>query len=470
MNATLKFSGISLFLVLASLQTSLYAQNAGQADKEEGGQYPATLNNASNPCITPQQYVIIEKRIADNVKLLKPDNSHHKTTSTLFSWPLQPAAGLTDCSYYYIGNYVDEDPTAGIKDYNCGTVSYDGHHGTDICTGPYPFLKMDNNMVNVIAGAPGTIVDKQDGHFDKNCAMNTDTANYIIIQHADGSVALYWHMKKFSLTSKIVGQTVAAGEFLGVVGSSGSSTAPHLHFEVWSTTLSASIKDPWAGSCNSLGGATWWAAQKPYTEPALLRAQVNSILVVLPTCPATESPNEDSCFAPGATAKFYFFLRNETIGDTVYERIVNPGGSTFTSWTHNSITNYLASYWYFNKLLPTTPGIYTYETKYNGTTCTKNFMVNCSVLGLPTVTETSEAEVYPNPANNSVTVALRDIDNGTYCLAFKNLLGQVVLKNVLLVQNNNGQKSIDISALANGIYFVTIESKQTRIVRKIVKQ
>jgi murein DD-endopeptidase MepM/ murein hydrolase activator NlpD len=81
---------------------------------------------------------------------------------------------------------------------------------------------MDNNLVEVIAAAPGTILAVHDGEFDRNCTSNSLTANYIMIQHADGSQALYWHMKNVSVTTKTVGQTVTAGEHLGVVGSSGS--------------------------------------------------------------------------------------------------------------------------------------------------------------------------------------------------------------------------------------------------------
>ena len=463
------FTAIAVSLLAVSGNS--FAQNAPLAEHEEGGQYPLTANDAAHPCITPQQYEIIEKRVAENIRALKLDQKPMKTTSTLFAWPLRAAAGLADCSYYYIGNYVDEDLTSpGIKDYHCGTVTYDGHRGTDICTAPYPFLKMDNNQVEAIAAAPGTIVDKQEGHFDKNCAMNSDTANYIIIQHADGSCALYWHFKKNSVTTKLIGQTVALGEYLGVAGSSGSSTAPHLHFEVWSSTLSSSLKDPWAGTCNSMGGATWWTAQKPYTEHALLKAQVNKILAVLPGCDTTETPNEDSCFTAGSTAKFYFFLRNETIGDTVHERIANPGGSTFTSWTHNSIANYIASYWYFNKVLPATPGIYTYETVYNGTTCTKTFMVECGLLGTAPVAEQSQVTVFPNPAGNAVTISANDLENGNYQLCLRNVVGQVAYNTSLAVDHNNLEQTISLAGLPDGVWIVSIESEKIRIVKKIIKE
>jgi murein DD-endopeptidase MepM/ murein hydrolase activator NlpD len=462
---------LSMLIVSIAISAQLFAQNPGIVEEEHGGEYLPGRNDAVHPCISAEQYAAIEKDIARNIKMLHLDKGERKTTATLFSWPLQAASGLSDCGYYYIGNYVDEDPTSpAIKDYNCGSVTYDGHRGTDICTGPYPFLKMDNNQVNVIAAAPGTIIQKYDGYFDKNCAMNSDTANSLIIQHGDGSVALYWHMKKNSLTTKIVGQTVAAGEFLGVVGSSGSSTAPHLHFEVWSTTLSASIKDPWAGTCNALGGVTWWAAQKPYTEPALLHAQVNKILVVLPACPATESPNADSCFDPGATAKFYFFLRNETPGDTVFERIINPGGTTFTSWTHNCTTSYLASYWYFNKVLPTTPGIYTYETKYRGITCNSTFMINCAVLGTATVNNFQQTTVYPNPADNMLNIEVSDAENGRYQITLRNIVGQIVLSDKTDIVNNTFQKNYSTSMLADGVYFLNLESDNSRIVKKIVIQ
>ena len=53
--------------------------------------------------------------------------------------------------------------------------------------------------------------------------------NCIIIDHGGGVATLYGHMS--SLVAKN-GQTVAAGETIGKVGSTGNSTGNHLHFEV----------------------------------------------------------------------------------------------------------------------------------------------------------------------------------------------------------------------------------------------
>jgi murein DD-endopeptidase MepM/ murein hydrolase activator NlpD len=51
------------------------------------------------------------------------------------------------------------------------------------------------------------------------------------VRDSDGLTALYGHLKKGSVAVS-VGQQVSAGAILGVVGSSGCSTAPHLHFEL----------------------------------------------------------------------------------------------------------------------------------------------------------------------------------------------------------------------------------------------
>jgi murein DD-endopeptidase MepM/ murein hydrolase activator NlpD len=56
--------------------------------------------------------------------------------------------------------------------------------------------------------------------------------NNIVIQHADGSRAGYWHLKHNSALVN-VGDTVKKGQIIGLAGKTGYAFVPHLHFIVW---------------------------------------------------------------------------------------------------------------------------------------------------------------------------------------------------------------------------------------------
>lgn len=56
--------------------------------------------------------------------------------------------------------------------------------------------------------------------------------NNIVIQHADGSRAGYWHLQKDGALVN-AGDTVQQGQVIGLSGKTGYAALPHLHFLVW---------------------------------------------------------------------------------------------------------------------------------------------------------------------------------------------------------------------------------------------
>ena len=272
------------------------------------------------------------------VKQLPPERLNTLSTggATLLQWPVRPALDSRRDRQSGVSNFVDLDgnfPDA-LRDYHCGTRTYDtssgyNHQGIDISSWPYPWLTMDSNGLDIVAAAPGTIVLKRDNEPDRSCALNPNADwNVVIVQHDDGTRAMYGHMKIGSLTSKAVGDTVAAGEYLGQVGSSGNSTGPHLHFELLDEQNNHI--DPFVGEC-STGGDSRWIAQPAYNVPRVHAVLTGSGAPQLGQCDGSEVSHETNRFDAGDPIYVTAFFTNQQQGMSGTLEIIDPSGAMWMS-------------------------------------------------------------------------------------------------------------------------------------------
>lgn len=114
-----------------------------------------------------------------------------------YLWPLP--AGYNTLSSLFAGR---RHPITG---------KYHSHTGIDI---PAP---RNTNIYAAKSGVVTTSIKK--GSY----------GNYVVISHSDGTSTLYAHMNSRAVKE---GQTVKQGQVIGYVGTTGSSTGNHLHFEV----------------------------------------------------------------------------------------------------------------------------------------------------------------------------------------------------------------------------------------------
>jgi len=254
---------------------------------------------------------------------LKPPDSR---MPPMFIWPMRQADHVNYPGYYAISNYVDHDGTSpGVLDHNCGSRTYDGHRGTDVRIVPFRWNKMANDEVEIIAAADGVIILKQDGNQDMNCSWGLGTPwNAVFVQHADGTVTWYGHMKSGSTTEKDSGDAVVAGEYLGIVGSSGNSTGAHLHLEVYDP--GGNLIDPFQGTCNSLNTDTWWLNQLPYFDSGVNRLITGSQQWTSPPCPQQSQIFEQEVYDAGEQIVFSVHYRHNLTTDSTQLRAVEPDG------------------------------------------------------------------------------------------------------------------------------------------------
>lgn len=124
-----------------------------------------------------------------------------------FTWPCPSSTRIT--SDY--GTRIS--PTSGASSNHKG-IDIGAAHGADI-----------------IAAADGTV---------KAATYSSAAGNYVMIDHGGGLYTVYMHASSLTVST---GQTVAAGQVIAKVGSTGISTGSHLHFGV---SLNGSYVSPWS--------------------------------------------------------------------------------------------------------------------------------------------------------------------------------------------------------------------------------
>lgn len=92
----------------------------------------------------------------------------------------------------------------------------------------YKIVKMHTGMdFNAVIGTP--IYATGDGVVERADAEASGYGNHVVINHGFGYETLYGHMSKIMVAP---GQQVKRGEVIGLVGNTGTSSGPHVHYEV----------------------------------------------------------------------------------------------------------------------------------------------------------------------------------------------------------------------------------------------
>jgi murein DD-endopeptidase MepM/ murein hydrolase activator NlpD len=177
------------------------------------------------------------------------------------SYTFHPQAG-TLWQDLNMNSFVDLDPGSGVKDFDCSGYAGNGHKGHD---SDIDSFKRQEIGVPIFAALDGTVVDAHDGEFDMQTTAPNVPANFVVLAHGGGQYALYWHMKKGSVAVSI-NQFVPAGTQIGLTGSSGISTGPHLHFE---SVYAGTFYEPYAGPCRP--GASNYVSQIPIRRESYAR-------------------------------------------------------------------------------------------------------------------------------------------------------------------------------------------------------
>lgn len=385
--------GVLLLIIATLLASASFSQSPPLGSF--GGFYDATPEIRDE--ISPEERALMFSTIKANIvslarKGITASNQIKRGTAEIsFGFPLKQAPGFNDKGFYGISNYVDVNSGTGIRDYNCGSRTYNGHMGTDFFTVPFWWKKMDENAVEIVAAEDGIIVARGDVRSDTSCAMcpavnpppDCNKWNAVYLQHADGTLSIYGHMKKNSLTSKQIGDAVSKGEFLGIVGSSGNSTGPHLHFEVWKDTFFTKLINPWGGSCNPDGNASMWDEQEPYYNAKIIKVMTGSALPEMKECydGAPEKTFAKTNFVMGQETVFVTnFVRDNRPGGPVYKLwVFNPDGSTKYNWTLNPFNGIYGFAWFYYTFPTsefTVPGDYTFRLVYGTDTADVAFNIS----------------------------------------------------------------------------------------------
>lgn len=347
-----------LSIVLSSLVGMAPGQVVGGfVDGGPLGEVPA-----GHSCITQVERAAVDAQVQAYLQ------AHGQTESAgagCGTFDFYPMAGRL-AGELWIHNYVDLDLAIGpILDWNCRDFTYDGHLGSDTQIRSFAEQLIG---VPIYAACDGTVVAVQDGHPDMNTVPAGQPTNYVIVDHGNGRMAYYWHLKNGSVLPS-VGQAVVAGEQIGLTGSSGNSTYPHLHFEVKD---GGSVFEPFTGPCNA--GPSQWTNQPAFNGTNVYASDFGITSTNLTgTSLPTPLPTHSEWVQSEPWLYFWVVAHNLPVQTTWQVRFLNPGGGVaFDSGVvafNNSIElRWWWGWWQYGPVpgMTTTPGTWTLQLELDG--------------------------------------------------------------------------------------------------------
>lgn len=278
------------------------------------------------------------------VPLSAPDADHHPApqrridssavradadTTLASRMEVMPTAGISGIDSV-VAFYVDLQDGPGILDFNCTRLTFDGHTGHD------PYIRSFSEQrigVPVYAVRDGLVIDVHDGEPDENTLASDPTlrANYVTLRHhenEDGTQeedTQYVHLRNGSITVA-KGDFVTAGTQIGLVGSSGKSSAPHIHFE---TTIDHVPVEPMAGPCRP------GPSLLPHQEQTVVTNQPLAIGATFSTqsfaafrpAPYDDAPHTGT-FVVGPQTIFFKAELANVLASTSYQLTLDPPGAS----------------------------------------------------------------------------------------------------------------------------------------------
>lgn len=353
---------------------------------------------------------------------------------------------------YYIIQYVDWS-LLGYKDYNCGNKSYEGHKGTDFAL--KSFAQMDSG-VYILAAASGTVVEVADSFYDRNKALTVIGAgNYIAIKHTNNYYTYYTHLRKKSTRVK-VGDAVTIGQRIGYIGSSGYSSDPQLHFEVWNDSIE--YVDPFSGNCGN--PTTMWTNQFVYDS--VYRIMDKNLIPVIPNIDTLREryPSKQIFTLKDSVICFWVQESGIKLGDSFSFKWFDPSGklwNTFSSvYAYNSWYYYNWSYIYFPK------------TAVSGLWHVKYYHNGIEKLDTPFSVQISNSiednKINPIVIQNGKQISINY--SSEYQIRFYDIHG----KKMYNIDQAQGLMVTNVSEWPTGTYILQFTSKNVFYTKKLIVQ
>ncbi len=109
-------------------------------------------------------------------------------------------------------------------------------------------------------------------------------------------------------------------------------------------------------------------------------------------------------------------------------------------------------------------------TDVNGCSNSDSVLVTVNVLtGISQTANGINLSVFPNPTNDELNVTGSKIADGEYQFELRNVIGQTMFKDNIVVTDHSIQKQYSMANFSEGMYFLIIENEKTRFTIKVQK-